>query len=147
MGRVSYEFGIIARHAAKWAEKIRNPKSLLDKLGVKPDMVVAVAGIEDKGFLSDLKARVGTSATAPKKGTAVIFYGVTKVADLTRLTKLRADIHPAGAIWAIWPKGRRELNEDHIRAAALKAGLVDVKVVAFSATHSALKLVIPLAKR
>ncbi len=32
-------------------------------------------------------------------------------------------------------------------AAAKKAGLVDVKVVSFSATHTALKLVIPVARR
>jgi hypothetical protein len=44
-------------------------------------------------------------------------------------------------------EGRKELTEDHVRAAAKKSGLVDVKVVAFSATHSALKLVIPLARR
>lgn len=142
--RVILELGALA---AKWAEKIRNPKSLLDKLGVKPGMTVAVVGIDDKDFLRDLKARVGAPAATLKKNTALIFYGVTKLADLARLAKLKPNIHPAGAIWAISPKGRRELNEDHVRAAALKAGLVDVKVVAFSATHSALKLVIPLAKR
>ena len=37
--------------------------------------------------------------------------------------------------------------QDQVRAAAKAAGLTDVKVVAFSATHSALKLVIPLAAR
>jgi hypothetical protein len=39
------------------------------------------------------------------------------------------------------------LNENHVREAALDAGLVDVKVARFSATHSALKLVVPKAKR
>jgi len=34
-----------------------------------------------------------------------------------------------------------------VRLAAKKVGLVDVKVVSFSDTHSALKLVIPLTKR
>jgi hypothetical protein len=34
-----------------------------------------------------------------------------------------------------------------VRAAASAAGLVDVKVAAFSATHSALKLVIPVKNR
>ena len=47
----------------------------------------------------------------------------------------------------MWPKGRPELREDDIRRAALAIDLVDVKVAAFSATHSALKLVIPVAKR
>jgi hypothetical protein len=34
-----------------------------------------------------------------------------------------------------------------VRGSAQRAGLVDVKVVAFSAALSALKLVIPVAKR
>ena len=38
-------------------------------------------------------------------------------------------------------------TEDDVRAAAFEADLVDVKVIAFSETLSALKLVIPLAKR
>src|ERR1044071_1409968 len=33
--------------AAKWADKIRNPPSLIDKLGVKPGMRVAVLGVDD----------------------------------------------------------------------------------------------------
>jgi len=35
----------------------------------------------------------------------------------------------------------------HVIAAAKEAGLVDVKVVRFSDTHTALKLVIPVARR
>ena len=53
----------------------------------------------------------------------------------------------AGALWAVWAKGRKELNENHVRDAALAAGVVDVKVARFSPTHSALKLVVPKAKR
>ena len=68
-------------------------------------------------------------------------------ADLARLPSLITWIEPAGALWAVWTKGRQELNENHVREAALDAGLVDVKVARFSATHSALKLVIPKAKR
>jgi hypothetical protein len=36
--------------AAKWAEKIRDPKGLLDKLGVKPGARGAVAGVDDPDF-------------------------------------------------------------------------------------------------
>jgi hypothetical protein len=69
------------------------------------------------------------------------------VADLARLPSLIGWIEPAGALWAVWLKGRKGLNENHVREAALDAGLVDVKVARFSATHSALKLVVPKAKR
>ena len=52
-----------------------------------------------------------------------------------------------GAIWVIWKKGDPALREDDVRAAALKTSLVDVKVVAFSPTHSGLKLVIRKSHR
>ena len=76
-----------------------------------------------------------------------MIWSLDDAADLARIPALIEWIHPAGALWAVWPKGRKELNENHIREAALDAGLVDVKVARFSATHSALKLVVPKAKR
>src|SRR5262245_30669534 len=39
--------------AARWAEKIRNPPSLLDKLGVKPGARVSVIGLDDRAFLDE----------------------------------------------------------------------------------------------
>jgi hypothetical protein len=50
-------------------------------------------------------------------------------------------------VWVVWPKGRKELREDDVRAAGGPAGLVDVKVMAFSDTLSGLKMVVPLARR
>ena len=66
---------------------------------------------------------------------------------LARLRALREHIKPEGGIWVVWTKGRKEFREDDIRAAGPGAGLVDVKVVAFSETLSALKLVIPVKLR
>src|SRR5437762_652422 len=43
--------------AQRWAEKIRNPPSLLDKLGVRPGARVSVIGIGDRAFLDEVKAR------------------------------------------------------------------------------------------
>ena len=47
----------LGERAAKWETRIRSPKSLLDKLGIKPDSKVSVIGVGDAGFLSDLKSR------------------------------------------------------------------------------------------
>lgn len=132
----------LGARAAKWLEAIRNPKRVIDKLGVKPGMRVATRGLKDAGFLADLEQRAEIVAGAGRD-LDLVFYGVTKVAELSRLTTLRRSIAPAGGIWVLWPKGRAELKEDHVRAAALAIGLVDVKVVRFSETLSALKLVIP----
>jgi hypothetical protein len=86
-------------------------------------------------------------STRVRKGSDLIFFYVDDRADLPRLTELRRSLQPAGAIWVLWPKGRREFREDDIRAFGPEAGLVDVKVVAFSPTLSALKMVIPIAQR
>src|SRR6185503_15551437 len=47
----------VGRDAAKWAEKIRNPKSVLDKLGIKAGQRVSVIGKVESGFLEQLEAR------------------------------------------------------------------------------------------
>jgi len=136
--------------AARWADRIRNPPSLLDKLGVKDGTKVVVLdpdhdAFADGAFTDELGGRaVDVVAAGPAD---VVVWALDEAADLARIPALIEWIHPAGALWAVWPKGRKELNENHVREAALDAGLVDVKVARFSATHSALKLVIPKAKR
>jgi hypothetical protein len=125
-------------------------RSLLDKLGINEGLRVAVLDPDhlldgDGEFTAELAARsVKPVARGP---VDVLLWALDEAADLARLPSLIGRIHPAGALWAVWPKGRRELNENHIREAALDAGLVDVKVARFSATLSALKLVVPKAKR
>jgi hypothetical protein len=135
--------------AARWAEKIRNPPSLLDKLGVKPNMRVAVLGVDDPSFLAELATRTtNVSHRTPEKDTDIIFFGATAVSDLARLTKLRDSLTPSGAIWVIHTKGKAATFRDvDVFAAAKKAGLVDVKVAGFSVTHTAEKLVVPRALR
>ena len=67
--------------------------------------------------------------------------------SLTRLEKLKGSLKPNGALWVIRPKGRPEISEQATMAAGKAAGLVDVKVVAFSTTHTAEKFVIPVKAR
>jgi len=145
-GTAAFELGATA---AKWADKIRNPPSLLDKLGVKPDMRVAVLGVDDEQFREELTARTTDIATrTPKKETDIIFFGADKVTDLSRLEKLRGYLTSAGAIWVIHTKGKAAAFKDtDVFAAGKKAGLVDVKVAAFSPTHTAEKLVVPVKDR
>ena len=134
--------------AEKWALKIRHPRSRLDKLGIKPGARVALAQVDDAAFLAELSERT-TDLTLgrPRKDTDVVVVGMTRAEDVARLAALRQAIRKNGAIWVVWPKGRQQLREDDVRAAGLLAGLVDVKVMSFSDTLSALKMVIPLKER
>lgn len=145
-GPAVFELG--SPEAERWAERITNPPSLVDKLGIKPGTRVAILAVDDEDLLKDLRACTDeVSDGGPAGPCDVVVWGVDDVAELARLSALEEWIRPAGAIWAVWRKARPELTENHIRDAALAAGLVDVKVARFSATHSALKLVIPKARR
>jgi len=136
--------------AARWADRIANPPSLLDKLGVKEGTTVVLLDPDhelagDSDFAAELADR--SVKVKPAGKADVVIWAIEEAADLDRMPALIKWIQPAGALWAVWPKGRKTLNENHIREAALDAGLVDVKVARFSATHSALKLVVPKAQR
>lgn len=134
--------------AAKWAEKIRNPKSVIEKLGVKPGQSVAIVRIEDDAFIAGLeKAGALVNVGKPKKNSDAIFYGATAREELDRLVALRTALAPNGALWVIRPKGVKAITESDVMAAGKAAGLVDVKVVKFSETHTAEKFVIPVSAR
>jgi 3-methyladenine DNA glycosylase AlkD len=134
--------------ATRWAEKILHPPSRLVKLGAKPDWRASAIAVEDERFLEELEGAVSfLSIGRVARGSDAIFFGVTKEAHLARLEKLKTALRPDGAIWVIRPKGRPEISERATMAAGKAAGLVDVKVVAFSSTHTAEKFVIPVRAR
>jgi hypothetical protein len=137
-----------AKYATRWAEKIKNPPTRLDKLGVKPESKVSVLGVDDAQFRSELEGRAPASSFGKLvEGSDLIFYGASRTAELGKLVKLKESLAPAGGIWVVRPKGVDTISEKDVLAAGKAAGLVDVKVCAFSPTHTAEKLVIPVAKR
>jgi len=150
--RIEHRGGLLelelGARAEKWAEKIRSPKGRLEKLGAAKGEPVTLAGAVDEEFRSELAARGSPIAEgAPARGAALVFYGAEGRGDLARVKSLAARLAPAGALWIIYPKGQQHITENDVIAAGRAASLKDVKVVGFSATHTALKFVIPLARR
>jgi hypothetical protein len=144
-GEAAFQLG---EDAEKWMLKIRYPRGRLDKLGVKPGMRVAVVGVVDPAFVEELAARTEDIAQSrPKKDTDLIFYGFDSKAGLAKIETLRKSLKPAGAIWTVFPKGQKHITQNDVMTAGQAAGLVDIKVVSFSESHSSLKWVIPLAQR
>jgi hypothetical protein len=144
-GTASFDLGDAA---PKWAHKILHPPSRLQKIGVKPGWRASVIGVEDEDFLRELETAVAhLSIGRVAKGSDAIFFGATREAQLSRLETLKASLKPDGALWIIRPKGRPEISERATMAAGKAAGLVDVKVVGFSPTHTAEKFVIPVRQR
>jgi hypothetical protein len=134
--------------AARWADRITNPPSRLDKLGVKPGMIAVMAGEKHADLIEEVKARgARVPKSVPADGADLIFYGASARAMLDRLRELKSDLKPNGALWVIRPKGSPAITESEVMAAGKKAGLVDVKVASFSETHTAEKFVIPVRDR
>ena len=144
-GRLSLALGDAAD---KSAHKIQHPPTRLDKLGIKPGWRVSAIGVDDEKFLDELRtAGADLSAGRVVKDNDAIFLGASHETELVRLAKLRASLKSNGALWVIRPKGRPEISERAVMAAGKAAGLVDVKVVSYSPTHTAEKFVIPVKAR
>jgi hypothetical protein len=124
---------------------------LIDKLGVKPGARVAIVGKVDPGgsFRALLAERTPDVTDGdPLPDTDVILLAADSEAELSGLPDLRRRIRPNGAIWVISRKGRAAtIRYADILEAAQASGLVDNKVASFSDTHTALRLVIPVALR
>ncbi len=134
--------------AAKWREKILHPKSRLEKLGVKPGGKVSLLGSFDEAFLREL-AQQNDTVVEGKVGadSEWIFLAAESKKELAQMPRLAKTLKGAAALWIVYPKGQKEITEVGVIAAGRKAGLKDVKVVGFSSTHTALKFVIPVARR
>ena len=138
----------IGPYAEKWAYKILNPKTRMEKLGVKPGAKVAVIGELEPEFAAELKQIAPDySSGAIKPGSEWIFLIADTQKKLAQATNISKVIKGSTALWIVYPKGRKDLSENDVLGTCRKAGLKDVKVVGFSGTHTALKFVIPVEKR
>ncbi len=123
------------------AHKSYDHKSRAEKLGLRPGHTALVVGIADPHFIAELQQHgVRISSTAPSD---LIFCGVESRAALSALPGLAKRMKRDGALWTIRPKGSPHVSEADVMKAGKAAGLVDVKVVRFSETHTAEKFVIP----
>ncbi len=129
-------------------ERDYSHRLLIDKLGVKPEQKIAVLGVESAEFLTDLEARVPEYSRGKRlNGADLVFFSAEAVVDLAQLGSLGRSIQKNGAIWVVYPKGQRQIREIDVITAGKAAGLTDNKVCSFSATQTALRFCIPVAKR
>jgi hypothetical protein len=138
----------LGKRAATWLGKIRKPKGILEKLGVKPGAGVAFVGWEDAELAAGLEA-AGARVTAgtPRAEVDMVLFGAKTEADLAKIGAATKKLARDGALWIVRPKGKDGVAESAVRTAGHRAGFVDVKVARYSETHTAAKFVVPLAKR
>jgi hypothetical protein len=73
-----------------------------------------------------------------------MFFAASDKRALSQVPKLATSLKPKGALWIVYPKGVKEIREVEVIEAGRAAGLKDIKVCAFSATHTGLKFVFPV---
>ena len=144
-GLTVFEVGATAE---KWREKILHPKTRAEKLGVKAGTRVLLAGAFDADFVNELKTNKSVLVRNGRSGSPeIIFLAVEGQRSLGAIAKHAKKTRGAQALWVVYPKGKKEITEVDVINAGRKTGLKDVKVAGFSATHTALKFVLPLEKR
>ena len=139
-GWVVFELG---DKAEVWAQRIRNPRTLADRLGIQPGAHVAVLGC-GQDILELVRSRtVLVSTTTPRDGSDLIFLGGDAIGDLDAVGKLAGYLAPRGALWVLRARGRAGPTQAEVLEAGRRSGLVDTKIVRVSDTHTAHRFVTP----
>jgi len=147
-GEAAFELG--PRRAQEWADLLREPRSLLDTLGVKPQARVLIVGVSDLGFHRRIKERatvITDRAAAARQPVDMAFLEVSNATELAALRGLEPLLARNGSLWVVYPKDEARVRRADVVAAGRGAGLTDIKQAPFSLTHRAQKFAVPLARR
>ena len=117
---------------------------LAAKLGIKTGAVVLLLNAPDALELS-LPDGVTVSQSLDLAADVIVAF-FTRLDELEQaIDTLASTIFPAGSLWIAWPKKashmETDLSDNHVRACAIRRGLVDNKVCAVDETWSALRVV------
>lgn len=141
--------------AEVWRERIKNPKALVEKLGLSETKKVCVVGKLDADLRADIEASGAKVAkTARGKDFDVVFVAANVKKDLEKLPAIKETIVPDGAIWIVYPKATAsgvkvdpELTERAVLTAGRTLTLTDNKQVKINDDLTAVRFVIPVAYR
>ncbi len=118
-------------------------RSLVQKLGIKPDMgVVLIKAPKDfKKTLGELPSGVRLKST-PRGDFDITLYFVITPEKLAAGIESIKSLAGHGPVWIIWPKGgiraKGQLTQQQVRDIGLAQGLVDYKISSIDETWSGL---------
>ena len=122
-------------------------RSLVDKLGIKEGLRVAILGApaDFPKTLGELPPQVKLGGNLHGEKDFVQFFTKSEVELERKFPALKSCLAKNGMLWISWPKRASavatDLDENVVRKIGLSNGLVDVKVCAVDQTWSALKFV------
>ncbi len=135
--------------ATKWEQKLKEPpKRLIDKLDVRPNAKVWLLDLAQQELESQIEERTtNVSRESSARECDVVFVGVERDGQLTRIERAVKGMSDNGAIWVVHPKGQEGVSDIAIFEQAKSLDLTYTKVARVSDTHTAEKLVRPRASR
>ena len=124
-------------------------RSTVQKLGVKPEQRVEVAGDVGNGLRSDLKEALGRGLVkaGDLDGAIVMVESLEQAQEA--LVRYRARLRDSGYLWLVTRKRGHDgyLNQMAIVPAAKKIGLIDNKTCSIDDERSGIRFVVPRALR
>jgi hypothetical protein len=141
--------------AEAWKDRIKNPKALVEKLGLDATKKVCVVGKLDADLRADIDASGAKVAKSARgKGFDVVFLAANAAKDLEKLPGIKEMIVDDGGIWIVYPKATAKgvkvdpaLSERAVLTAGRTLTLTDNKQVKVSEDLTAVRFVIPVAYR
>jgi hypothetical protein len=124
-------------------------RSVVQKLGIRPDDRVEVVGDVGSGMRRDVKEATGRGLVRSGRldGAIVLVESLDEAAEV--LDSYRPRLRDDGYLWLItWKRGHDAyINQMHLVPGAKERGLIDNKTCSIDNERSAIRFVIPRALR
>ena len=131
------------------AEKSYTHRSTVQKLGLKPDERVEVAGDVGAGLRADAKEALGRGLvrSGPLDAALVMVESIEEAQEA--LVRYRSRLRDSGYLWLVTRKRGHEnyLNQMAIVPYAKKVGMIDNKTCSIDDERSGIRFVVPRALR
>ena len=131
------------------AEKDYSHRSVVQKLGVRPDERVEIAGDVGAGLRGDVKEALGRGLvrSGTLDGAGVMVESLEEAQEA--LVRYRARLRDSGYLWLVTRKRGHEgyLDQMAIVPHAKRVGLIDNKTCSIDGERSGIRFVVPRALR
>ncbi len=130
-------------------ERDYSHRTAVQKLGVKPDERVEIAGDVGSGLRKDVKERLGRGLVRSGELDGAIVLVESLEEGERALGEYRTRIRDTGYLWVLTRKRGRDgyVNQMHLVPGAKQHGLIDNKTCSIDDERSGIRFVIPRALR
>jgi hypothetical protein len=124
-------------------------RTVVQKLGIKPDQRVEIAGDVGPGLRRDVKSMLGRGLVRSGELDGAIIYVQSLEEAEEAFESYRPRLRDTGYLWFITPKRGQEgyVNQMLLVPGAKKRGLIDNKTCSIDELRSGIRFVVPRSLR